>query len=85
LLFINEKNRKGRYKMARINKDSTKEVVLEAVKKNGDDLGYASEELRNDFDVVLEAVKKNGIALGYASDRLKKNKDIIDIVRSITK
>jgi len=54
-----------------INKNSTKEEVLEAVKQNGLALEYASKELQNDRDVVLAAVKQCGEALRYASDELK--------------
>tara|TARA_Y100000310_G_scaffold80921_1_gene77564 strand:+ start:588 stop:737 length:150 start_codon:yes stop_codon:yes gene_type:complete len=46
-----------------INKDSTKEEVLEAVKENGLVLHFASEELQNDREVVFAAVKNGGFVL----------------------
>jgi predicted methyltransferase len=56
-----------------INTNSTKEEVLEAVKKNGFSLKYASEELKGDKEVVLAAVQKNGFAFKYASEVAKQN------------
>ncbi len=53
-----------------------KEVILEAVKRNGRALEYASLELKNDKDIVLEAVKQNGRALVFASDDLKINREV---------
>ena len=50
-----------------------KEVVLEAVKQNGNALYYASEELCGDRKVVLEAVKQYGCALKFASEELKND------------
>jgi histidinol phosphatase-like PHP family hydrolase len=46
-----------------------KDIVLEAVKKDGGALEYASEKLKDDKDIVLEAVKKDGFNLLYASGR----------------
>ena len=60
-----------------INKNSTKEEVLEAVKKYGWLINYASDRLKDDKEVVLEAVKKDGYYLRYASDRLKNNKEVV--------
>ncbi|MDB4655767.1 DUF4116 domain-containing protein [Flavobacteriales bacterium] len=57
-----------------------KEIVLQAVKNNGEALRYASEELRADKEVVLEAVKNKtyrGSALEFASEELKADKDIL--------
>jgi hypothetical protein len=57
-----------------------KEVVLKAVKQNGDAfrpaLEFASEELKNNKEVVLEAVKRNGLALEFASKELQNDKEI---------
>ena len=44
-------------------RQADREVVLVAVKYNGQALGYASLELRADREVVMEAVKQNGLAL----------------------
>ena len=40
-----------------------REVVLAAVKQNGNALKHAPEEWRGDREVVLAAVKQNGNAL----------------------
>jgi hypothetical protein len=63
----------------KINPDNKtyKEIVLEAVKQNGDALECASDELKNNFEIVLEAVKQNGYALEYASDELKNDFKIV--------
>jgi len=53
-----------------IDKYSTKAEVLEAVRRDGSELQYASEELRNDREVVLEATRWNASALRYAGDDL---------------
>lgn len=58
-------------------KYTTKERALEAVKKNGCELKFASPELQNDPDVVLAAVTQTGYALYYASDRLKNKREIV--------
>lgn len=57
--------------MEKKNRWNNKEEVLEAVKRNGMALEYASEELKNDKEVVLEAVKQNDWALEYASKELR--------------
>ena len=54
-----------------------REAALEAVKKNGDALEHASEDLKADHGVVLEAVKKNGYALRYASEDLKADHGVV--------
>ena len=54
-----------------------RELILEAVKRNGHDLEYASRKLKNDFEVVMEAVKNRGLSLYHASKKLKNNFDIV--------
>jgi len=49
---------------------------MEAVKQDGEALGYASDELRANKDVVLAAVQQHGGALWYASNELKNDPDI---------
>ena len=48
-----------------------KEIVLEAVSKDGWGLKYVSDRLKDDKEVVLEAIKNNGLALAYASNRVQ--------------
>lgn len=51
--------------------NSEKDIVLQAVKINGDLLGSACADLRDDKDVVLAAVTQNGLSLRYASSKLR--------------
>ena len=54
-----------------------KEVVLAAVRQDGDALKYASKELQKDKEVVLAAVWQHCRALNYASEELKSDKDVL--------
>ena len=54
-----------------------REVVLEAVKNNGNALAYAAEDLRCDREIVMEAVKNNGKALAYAAEDLRCDREIV--------
>ena len=56
---------------------SYKELILYAIKYNGEALEYANIKLQNDIEVVLQAVKQNGNALQYASSLLQNNKEIV--------
>ena len=56
-----------------------REVVLEAVKINGDCLRHASIEFQNDFEVVMEAVKSQGCALRFASADLRNNFQVCQV------
>jgi len=51
--------------------------VLAAVRHKGENLYYASSELKNDKDIVLAAVRHNGENLYYASSELENDKDIV--------
>ena len=53
-----------------------KELILEAVKQDGQILYYASEELRDDKEIVLTAVTNKGLIFKYASKRLRGDKEI---------
>lgn len=54
-----------------------KEIVLEAVKNEGNAFQYAGEELRNDKEIVLEAINQNGSYLLYAGERMQNDKDVV--------
>ena len=58
-------------------KITNKNEILEAVKKNGRALKFASEELRNDKEVVLKAVENDRWALEFASERLRNDKEVV--------
>ena len=47
------------------------------VKLYGNNLKYASDNLKNDKEVVMEAVKQNGDAIDFASPILKENEEIL--------
>ena len=50
---------------------------MEAVKKNGNALQYASAELQGDRNIVMAAIKSVGSALKYASAELKGDREIV--------
>jgi len=54
-----------------------REVVLAAVKQDGEALRYASEELRADREVVMPVVQRTGEALQYASQKLKADREVV--------
>lgn len=51
--------------------------VINAVRKNGLDLRFASTSLRHDRAVVLAAIENNPVALKYAGDDLKYDPEIM--------
>ncbi len=53
-----------------------KDVILKAVKIDGQTFYYASQELRDDKEVALEAIKNKWLIIKYASKRLRGDKDI---------
>ena len=53
------------------------EEELEDLKRSGDALQHASEELKGDRQVVLEAVKQNGHALRHAAEELKRDRGVV--------
>ena len=57
--------------------ENDKEVVLKAVKQNGEALSEASLDLIDDKEVVLAAVKQNGKALQHAPIYLRNDKDVV--------
>ena len=48
--------------MIRPEDKNNREIVMEAVKQNGNALRYASEDLMRDSEIVMEAVKQNGLS-----------------------
>ena len=52
-------------------------IVMEALKRDGRALKFASEELRDNYGIVMEAVKQNGFALNFASEELQKDSLIV--------
>lgn len=53
-----------------------KELMLKAVKVDGQNLYYASSNLRDDKEVVLAAIENKWLIVKYASKRLRSDKDI---------
>lgn len=57
--------------------------MLQAVRRDGTALQYASEELSRDRSLVLEAVRRNGHALAFAAPELKRDRGlVIEAVKS---
>jgi len=54
-----------------------RELVMAAVKENGDALKYADISLKNDRDIVRIAVEQNAPALRYASENLRDDREIV--------
>ncbi|NVO03202.1 MAG: DUF4116 domain-containing protein [Bacteroidetes bacterium] len=54
-----------------------KDTMLTLVQKDGRNLEYVSEVLKNDKEVVLAAIKQNGTAFKFASDDLKNDKEVV--------
>mmetsp|Transcript_9434 Transcript_9434/g.22896 ORF Transcript_9434/g.22896 Transcript_9434/m.22896 type:complete len:320 (-) Transcript_9434:1467-2426(-) len=55
----------------------TKTIVLAAVRRDGNNLKYASNALRNDREVVLAALRNNYRAYLHASSELQRDKKIL--------
>ena len=78
LIFLtNEPMKTKKNKLQQIDPYTDFLFVLEAVKKKGTKLWYASDELKNNEEIVMAAVKNDGIALFSASDNMKNNKKIV--------
>ena len=56
---------------------SSHSFMLDAVKRNGLALKYASVELRSDKELVLAAVTSKGYSLQFASDNLKADREVV--------
>jgi hypothetical protein len=54
-----------------------KDVVLAAVKQNGEALKFASEELQGDKGFMMAVVAQNGVALEFASEELQGDKEVV--------
>ena len=53
------------------------EIVMAAVKQNGNALEFASEDLQKDREIVMAAVKQNGWVLKDASEDLRRDREIV--------
>ena len=56
-----------------------KEIILEAVKRQGELLAYAKNGFNADKEVVREALKNDPMALQYASKKLRADKKIVKL------
>jgi hypothetical protein len=59
-----------------INKSSSYDEVLKELKIDGNQLEFASEEFRNNYDLCALAISQNFAAIRFCSERLKANKEI---------
>lgn len=53
-----------------------RELMLNAIKKDGQMLYYASKDLRDDKELVKTAIRNKWLILKYASKRLRSDKEI---------
>ena len=60
-----------------ITHESTREEVLAAVRQDGRELRYVSEEWQGDREVVLAAVMKDGRAFKYALENLRADREFV--------
>ena len=58
------------------------ELVMKAVKQDGDVLKHASSDLKDNLNIVREAVMNDGSALQYAS-KLKDNKNFVEKIAKL--
>jgi len=63
----------------RVDRQVVRQVVLEAVKQNGDVLKFVGYKLRNDREVVLAAVQQDWTSIQYASSELRKDSDLVRV------
>jgi|688.fasta_scaffold301678_1 hypothetical protein len=59
-----------------ISKNSSYDEVLKELKIDGNQLEFASEEFRNNYDLCALAISQNFAAIRFCSERLKANKEI---------
>ena len=60
--------------------EADRELVLEAVRQNGNAIRHASRELWVDREVVLEAVRQNGNTLRFVTEvdyKLKEDREVV--------
>lgn len=60
-----------------------KDIILEALKENGQALQYASEALRDDEECVIKAMSKNVQMLYFASNRLQSSKELLEKIENL--
>ena len=52
-------------------------LILDAVRRDGMQLGSTEEKYKDDPDIVFAAVTQNGEALQFASDKQRSNKQVV--------
>eukprot|EP00971_Amphidinium_carterae_P320326 6367543-Amphidinium_carterae.1 len=56
---------------------SDREVVLTAVRRDGQNLEFVAEALKGDREIVLAAVQHNGFALEHAADFFRADREVV--------
>ena len=56
---------------------NNKEEVLKEVRKDGYNLKFTSDRLKNNPEIVLEAIKSTSYALKFAPDKFKNDREFI--------
>lgn len=54
-----------------------RDIILTALRKNGNVLQFADDELKDDEHIVLTAVRRNRGSIKYASERIRRLVDDI--------
>ncbi len=57
--------------------EGDRDVILEAIKRDGKILKYAHEKFREDREIVLEAVKTDGSALKYVHEKFREDREVV--------
>ena len=73
-LKLDDDDERKRYTIVR---HPEREEWVNEVKKNGYELKFVSDELKNDKEIVLVAVTEYGVALEYASDTLRNDREVV--------
>ena len=76
LILLNECGGKClQYASNELKKD--RDIVLEAIKRDGTSLMFANPKFQNDEEIVKIAIEKDGRALAFVNDKFKDNKEIV--------
>ena len=67
----NEKRKRSIYS------NENKQIAIQTVTKDSENLKWLPEESRGDKDVVLVSISKNGCSLKWASNELQNDKEVV--------
>eukprot|EP00759_Apiculatamorpha_spiralis_P050474 PhF_6_TR477/c0_g1_i1/m.218 len=74
--------RSSSFKFADVSLKANRTFVLSLVRKKGDVIQYAAEELKGDVEIATEAVVTSPVAYRYVAQSLHKNRSfVLDVLR----